>query len=177
MLSVLLKYNKDKELADALFAEGFILQNGKWVFMDGLHILLSIESATDEEATIGFPGDLPMNRFKKVHDKLINLADHLEAEIDDSQSLLGYLANGDGAYIVTNWTEWIIFLQEAKLRTLEGKKVRVLDEKETELGNGLYVSSETESTTGNITSCTIITMFGEKTYTSNTLIIEPTNEW
>jgi len=126
-----------------------------------------------------FSGNLRLEEYEIIHNAIITLASATSGKIDDTNSLLGYLGNAEPAYIVTNWVKWTLFLNEAKYKTLEGQKVKLLDVNNEELASGILVDYQYEiiNDTFSITECTLITTFGERKYTGDKLKIEPTDRW
>jgi hypothetical protein len=100
-----------------------------------------------------------------------------EDAIDERGCQLGYLENGEKAYLIKNWEEWKAFLMKAKLRTLEGQNVQALNSAGEELGSGLLAEYETSSNPFRINSCTLITLFGERKYAGENMRIVPTNQF
>ncbi|MYL34694.1 hypothetical protein GLW08_03105 [Pontibacillus yanchengensis] len=127
---------------------------------------------------IQFRGDLTLEQYRAIHHLIKSIQERTVGDLDESECLLGYLGNGEGAYIVTNWEEWSTFLLRASLRTLEGQKVRVLD-KGQEIGSGMLAEYDIIQSDGGgcIPSCKLITLFGERTFKGEALQIIPTNEW
>ncbi|KGP71012.1 hypothetical protein [Pontibacillus yanchengensis] len=127
---------------------------------------------------IQFRGDLTLEQYRAIHHLIKSLKDRTNGVLDESECLLGYLGSGEGAYIVTNWNEWSTFLLKASLRTLEGQKVRVLD-KGQEIGSGMLAEYDIFQSDGGgfVSSCKLITLFGERTFKGEALQIVPTNEW
>lgn len=137
-------------------------------------------SVNPTDIRIEFKPDLAMEEFKVVHDLILSINEIVQGKISDDESMLGYLKEGEPACIVTNWDKWYSFLNEAKLKSLVGQKVRVFDHNNKELSNGMLVEYKTTSTDNlpfAITDCNIITIFGEKTFSGDFLKIEPVNEW
>jgi hypothetical protein len=177
MLSIRLhSITADHSIEEALMKQGFKKRGEKYIYKNSN---LQVEAEADfigRTVEISFSPQLNLEEYKTVHHLLVELTKELDAQCDDSGSLLGYLSEGTGAYILTNWDQWVSFLQEAKFRTLEGKKVRVLDEAGKELAAGMFVNYSAD-VSSNIKECTVITLFGERTYKGDNLKVEATNEW
>jgi hypothetical protein len=166
----------DHSIEEALMKQGFKKRGENYIYKNSK---IQVEAEADfigRTVEISFSPQLNLEEYKTVHHLLVELIKELDAQCDDSGSLLGYLSEGTGAYILTNWDQWVSFLQEAKFRTLEGKKVRVLDEAGKELAAGMFVNYVADASS-NIQECTVITLFGERTYKGNKLKVEATNEW
>ncbi len=138
---------------------------------------LATIQAKDENIEFSIHPQLEMSQYEVLREVILeNLAAN-EGELDESGCQLGYLANGEPAYLIKNWEPWKEFLMKAKLRTLEGQNVMLKNESGEELGNGLLAEYTTESEPFRITSCTIITTFGEQKFEGAALIVEPTNQF
>ena len=127
-----------------------------------------------------FSGNLSFEEYETIHNTMIHITDLCNGEVDDSQSLIGYLENGEKVNIVKNWDEWSLFINKAKYKTLEGQKIRLLDDKNSELASGLLVDYKFELNRTQsfcITECTLITSFGERKFSGEQLLIEPTDRW
>ncbi|QOR65046.1 hypothetical protein IM538_14495 [Cytobacillus suaedae] len=139
----------------------------------------AINEETATSLTIRYNGTLTFKEYELLHHLILSINAKINGEIDDSKSLLGYLENGEPAYIITNWDNWTMFLNKAKHVSMEGQKVKVYNEVGLEVASGLLVGYDSDQTNNEkfiITSCTLVTLFGEKTYTGKQLIIEPTGE-
>lgn len=60
--------------------------------------------------TIQFSSELPLDDLKIVHNFILHLQQSIDGEIDDSNSFLGYLPNGESVYITKNWEQWIRYI-------------------------------------------------------------------
>ncbi|MGM0876891.1 MAG: hypothetical protein ACQEWV_19575 [Bacillota bacterium] len=178
MLSATLLFLHSKNVGSSLEEIGFRFEENVYIYYVKNKKLIeaSIDSSNSSFKLLFSPG-LNLEEYTTVHTIIVSLMKKLEAKIDDRESLLGYTSNGEGAYIVSNWQNWYGFLQGAKLTSLEGKKVRVTDESDRELVSGMFVGYKSDKLTSTIIECTLITLFGEKTYKGNNLSIKPTNEW
>ncbi|QHE53825.1 hypothetical protein [Pontibacillus sp. HMF3514] len=178
MLSVELQTSDLNDIEKILKSKGFQENNGDMVYKPNKQeqITVSLNEA-NQKLTLMFSPQLNLEQFSTIHQKIMELIQFFGTHYDDSNSLLGYLKDGEGAYIITNWSKWYKFLQDARLKTLEGQKVRILDQKENELGSGMFVDYKRDTEHLTIIECSIITLFGEKSYSGTDLKIEPTNEW
>ncbi|MEW9671984.1 hypothetical protein [Ammoniphilus sp. 3BR4] len=128
--------------------------------------------------TFAFPGNLGMEEYIVIHQALKNIVKAANASVDDSNSLLGYLPSGEGAHILTRFEAWISFLLEAKHKSMKGQKVRVIEESGRVIGEGLLMELETEEDSFfSVKKCTLVTTFGEQSFSGKNLKIEPTGEW
>lgn len=122
--------------------------------------------------TLTFANNLAFKDYERIHHLIDQLANDLNGVVDDKESLLGYLQNGEGAHIHTNWDQWAAFLTQARYKTLEGQMVKVLKEDGQELGSGLLVEY-TFNSRHHLEECKLVTMFGEKTFKGEKLEIIP----
>ncbi|WP_088010780.1 hypothetical protein [Gottfriedia acidiceleris] len=167
----------DKSIEHTLHMNGFRIQDGTYFYTNSNIKLEGVVDSNKGSLKINFSPQLNLKQYTIVHDIIKNLILVLNAKYNDSQSLLGYLINGEGAYIITNWNYWVSFLQKAKLHSLEGKKVRVFDETKKEIASGMFISYIMDEQTSSISECTLITHFGERSFKGSNLLIEATNEW
>lgn len=135
-----------------------------------------------EQSSIKFEygKNLSMDDYEIIHNCIMHVHNLVGGRIDDSNSLLGYLENGEGAYIITNWEEWYAFLHKARYKTMEGQKVKVLDAGGDELGSGLltdYKIDRDSDVSFVVNECTLITTSGEQTFYGDYLKIVPVNDW
>lgn len=135
---------------------------------------------TEAHITFTYDGSLKLLHYEQIHNAILTFAKETVGSIDDSSSKLGYLDNGEPAFIINNWSKWTEMLNKAKYKTLEGQMVRVIDVNGNELGNGMLVDykfKESVNLTSVISECTLITLLGERKYQGDVLIIEPTGQW
>lgn len=143
-------------------------------------LVVATISPIKNTAIFTFGGNLSFKEYEQVHNLITTISQEIKGVIDDSNSLLGYLENGEPAYIVKNWNSWTIFLNRAKHISMEGQKVRILNEDGNEIATGLLVGYEVDPSSEaqfSISSCTLVTTFGERTFSGSQLSIEPTGEW
>jgi hypothetical protein len=130
-----------------------------------------------EEIVFQIHPQLEMTEFEFLRELILNITANHDVVIDETQCQLGYLENGEKAYLLKSWEPWKEFLMKAKLKTLEGQNVILKNEDEEELGNGLLAEYTTQSDPFRITSVTIITIFGERKFEDDSIVIEPTNQF
>lgn len=116
---------------------------------------------------------LEMAEYEVLREIILTMVSGTDAEIDESDCKLGYLENGEPAHLIKNWEPWKGFLMEAKLRTLEGQNVTVKDFTGDEMGNGLLAEYQIEKDPFRITTCTLITIFGQRKFEGQALQVEP----
>lgn len=127
-----------------------------------------------------FSKNLLFEDYAIIHGKLSIILNECHGSIHDEDALLGYLVDGSPAYIYTNWELWASFINVAKFRSLEGNKVNVVNSQNEELASGLLVGYKFKDNNPGLSSiveCTIITLFGEKKYTGEHLMIQPAERW
>jgi hypothetical protein len=138
---------------------------------------LATIKTNDDEVVFSIHPQLEMHQYEVLRTVILEIMAGNNAVLDETGCQLGYLENGEAAYLIKNWEPWKAFLTKAKLRTLEGQNVILKNESGEELGNGLLAEYKFESDPFRITSCTIITIFGERKFEGKTLTIEPTNQF
>ena len=186
MLSTTLFYKEDLELKlDKVFSEHKLVQKSNNSFSytppeNKSELAAATINHIKNTATFTYGGNLSFKEYEQIHNLITSINQEVKGVVDDSNSLLGYLENGEPAYIIKNWNSWTIFLNRAKYVSMEGQKVRVLNEHGIELATGLLVCYEVDPSTETqftISSCSLVTTFGERTFSGSQLSIEPTGEW
>jgi hypothetical protein len=177
MLTVIISYHTKNISEFSFILKGTETENGwKVPLKDRKNDVYIVHEKNKQQLVFSFANHLSFEQYQQIHHLITRIQHYIEGTVDDSNSLLGYLADGRGAYIVTNWNEWAHFIMSAKLKSLEGQKVSVYDDKETELASGLLLDYKLDEA-GYIYECTLITTFGEQTLRNHPLRIEPANEW
>lgn len=138
---------------------------------------LAAIKGTGNEVEFQIDPYLDLEDFQFLRNIILDLSYGNEAAIDERGCQLGYLENGEKAYLIKNWEEWKAFLMKAKLRTLEGQNVQILNESGEELGSGLLAEYEISANPFRIKSCTLITLFGERKFEGENISIVPTNQF
>jgi len=139
--------------------------------------ILATFKPNDDEVIFSIHPQLEMHQYEVLRNVILETMAGNDAVLDETGCQLGYLENGEAAYLIKNWEPWKAFLTKAKLRTLEGQNVILKNEGGQELGNGLLAEYKFESEPFRLISCTIITIFGERKFEGETLTIEPTNQF
>ncbi|WP_338785901.1 hypothetical protein [Metabacillus sp. FJAT-53654] len=178
MLSATLFFSPSKNVGSTLKELGFLFVKNEYnYYLKDKKLIEATIDSSNCSLKLLFSSGLNLEEYTMIHTIILCIMKKMNANIDDNDSLLGYTSNGEGAHIVSNWQNWYGFLQDAKLSSLEGKKVRVMDENDKELASGMFVGYKADELTSSIIECTLITLFGERTYKGNKLSIQPTNEW
>jgi len=182
MLSVHISYPDHSNIDAILIKSGFKKTSSTYI----LETLTQKELAKanlEENSynfTITFPNNLSLDEYGQIHKAISFIANHSAITVDDSNSQLGYLQNGEVACILTNWSDWVHFLEKARHKSMEGQKVKVLNENGFELGNGIlteYTIVDSLDSGFQIEKCTLITTLGERSFLGPKIKIEPTGEW
>lgn len=63
--------------------------------------------------TILYSSELLLEEFMIIHEVISQLANENDNIVDDSNSFIGYLPNGEPVYIVRNWKPWLEFIQKS----------------------------------------------------------------
>lgn len=180
MLTANIQFTGTYDLDSIFQSLGLLKQGSQYVLITPDRKELAKISQLDSKLEFSFPPNLSMEEYAQIHRVLVQIHEKIGGTIEDSNSLLGYLQNGEEARIVTNWEAWVAFLQGARHKTMQGQKVRIIDEKGMEIGTGLLLDYETNDKSGSpfsVSSCTLVTSFGERRFTGQNLKIEPTGEW
>jgi hypothetical protein len=69
--------------------------------------LLGTIQVSDNVVTFEYSSELLLEEYIIIHDVISRLIEGNDVKIDDSKSFLGYLSDGEPAYIKTNWDLWI----------------------------------------------------------------------
>lgn len=157
-------------------SENIKKSGGKYMVYRGNKSLATIQG-TGSEVEFQIDPYLGLEEFQFLRDIILELSYGNEAAIDERDCQLGYLENGEKAYLIKNWEAWKTFLMKAKLKTLEGQNVQALNEEGEELGSGLLAEYEISINPFRITSCTLITLFGERKFEGENIMIVPTNQF
>lgn len=182
MLSVQISYPNQINIEEILIKAGFKKTSQTYILETSSQKELARGNHEENmnNLTITFPKNLALEEYKQIHKAISSIANQSVCTVDDSNSQLGYLQNGEVAYILTNWSQWIYFLERARHRSMEGQKVRVLNENGFEIGNGIlteYTITDSLEDGFQIEKCTLITTFGESSFLGPNIKIEPTGEW
>ncbi|MGM0902304.1 MAG: hypothetical protein ACQEXB_14560 [Bacillota bacterium] len=166
----------------ALILRGLRIDQIKSEYIKGKSVIyhektLATLKSNEDEVVFSIHPQLEMHQYEVLRQVILEITEGNKVELDETGCQLGYLENGEAAYLIKNWEPWKEFLMKAKLRTLEGQNVILKNEKGEELGNGLLAEYKIESEPFRITSCTIITIFGERKFEGNALTVEPTNQF
>ena len=138
---------------------------------------LATIQGTESEVEFQIDPYLDLDEFQFLREIILDLCYGNEDAVDERDCQLGYLESGEKAYLIKNWEEWKAFLMKAKLKTLEGQNVQLLNDEGEELGSGLLAEYEVAAPPFRIMSCTLITLFGERKFEGKNLSIVPTNQF
>ncbi|WP_096199002.1 hypothetical protein [Bacillus sp. FJAT-45350] len=128
--------------------------------------------------TIIFSNELEFEQLEQINLVIQQIGAHCKnGLIDDSKAFVGYLDDGESAYIIKRFGEWRRFILEAKHKSMEGQKVAVYDN-QNELGTGLLLGySLKEGIDFNVHKVTLLTASGEQTYDGTHLTVKTTGEY
>ncbi|MCE7794890.1 hypothetical protein K8O68_21100 [Salipaludibacillus sp. CUR1] len=123
--------------------------------------------------------EISFDGCKELYALIAHLSEHLQAEVDDKEAMLGYDSEGRPAYLYHGFTAWREFINKAKHRSMEGFTVEVFDGKKL-LGRGILIQSDVSSRTKQgqkqTPFCTIISSEGEETFLGDHLNIIPVTD-
>ncbi|RBW68361.1 hypothetical protein [Bacillus taeanensis] len=182
MLSVTLTYEEVLDVETILLETNLVKSTKAYVLKtkEGSVLLEAIPKSDEQCVSFSFSGNLTMAQYQTIHDTITAISDQLHAVIDDQEAFMGYLENYEKAYLITNWEKWVYFLNGAKHTSMEGQKVRIYNEQNFQIAEGIlvhYEKDEAKKDTFTVTSCSLITTFGERTFTGGNLRIEATGEF
>lgn len=181
MLTVHISYSDKSKLEESLLKSGFKKTANSFILeTTSQKELARTQGDENNTLTITFPKSLSLDEYRQIHEAISFVAEHGDVSVDDQGSQLGYLQNGEEAYILTNWNEWVLFLEKARHKSMEGQKVRVLTDNGFELGNGIlseYTLNDSLEKGFEIEKCILITTIGERTFRGPNIKLEPTGEW
>ncbi|NWQ44425.1 hypothetical protein MLOOGBEN_27430 [Bacillus sp. EB106-08-02-XG196] len=60
-----------------------------------------------------YSSELLLEEYIIIHDLISRLREGNDVVVDDSKSFLGYLSDGEPAYMIKNWEPWIEYLQSS----------------------------------------------------------------
>ncbi|WP_142383515.1 hypothetical protein [Bacillus sp. T33-2] len=172
MLKLILRGVTIEEISSTLVQQN----GGSYIAMHQGKTLAELQPGMNE-VVFQISQHLSLEEFQVLHDGIVSISEATGAEIDETKCQLGYLQNGDKAYLISNWDDWKQFLVSAKLKTLEGQNVIVKKENGEQLGAGLLAEFTTAVNPFRITSCTLITLFGDKKIEGTQLTVEPAGQF
>ncbi|OIJ10461.1 hypothetical protein BKP37_18155 [Anaerobacillus alkalilacustris] len=175
MLEVILTYKGFQPIFETLRGLQFKYNEGVYVLDEQTtnYTATIINDTSNDQLKLQFSKELSFEQYKHLHKIIKIIVESIQAKVDDHQALMGYLDNGNEAYIYHGWSAWVQFLEGAKHVSMEGQKVQVY-ENQLLLGEGILVeSTKAESTNDDfyITECKLITHNGEQTFTGEQLKI------
>ncbi|GGF25951.1 hypothetical protein GCM10010954_26140 [Halobacillus andaensis] len=178
MLKVIIPVNRQLSIDGSLDQAGFFKKSdGSYVFRKemgkGSAAITAVWVEKESHLLFTIPEDLELAEFQMIHDALSSLSEVLKTSIDDSQAFMGYLENGETAFLIKRWHRWKDFLLRARHRSLKGQKVEVREVR----GILLEYTEEESSPHFEVKECVILTTFGEQKVTGKNLQIEPTGEF
>lgn len=65
---------------------------------------------SEGKMTVQYSGELTLSEYIKIHEIINYLQKKVNGEIDDSNSFLGYLPDGESVYITKNWDKWVNYI-------------------------------------------------------------------
>lgn len=181
MLKVFLRYKGEQPIFETLRLLSFKYNNGIYRFSSTTkdYTISVLNNASNEELEVSFSGELSFDQYKEIHAIINKLATELHAIIDDHQAFMGYLKDGEKAFLIHNWNEWMYLLEKAKHTSMEGQKVQVY-QNQLLIGEGILLNSTYNKSIPNefqIIECSIISKDGEKVFSGNGLRIVATGEF
>lgn len=109
MLSVTIKSNKIPDLQSPFIKESA----GSYQIKLSQDKYLGEVELRPNKVVIHFLGELLLAEYIIVHDIIVKIHENIGGLMDDLNSFLGYLPNGEPVYMLTNWDEWISYLSSS----------------------------------------------------------------
>lgn len=181
MLNVNIYYEGNPDIETAFQKADFSKGRKGWFFEKKLSKKLESVLAEFHEETysyqLTFSGSLTFEDYELIHEAIDILAKELPAEIDDKKALMGYLENGEKAFIYHQWKEWKAYLLQAKHVSMEGQKIEVKKGEDSWQGILLHYSSHIKNDKFRVTECTVLGTDGEVRVQGDELILTPRGEF
>jgi uncharacterized ubiquitin-like protein YukD len=179
LLRVTFYYEGEQSIFELLSGLQFKYDNGVYVLNASTYTAKLIHEAANKKLILTFSKELSFEQYKSIHKLIKTIAEAIAASVDDHLALMGYLGDGSEAFIFNGWSNWLIFLEDAKHVSMEGQKVQVFN-KDVLLGEGILMDIQKDKTVTEdfrIIECSIITKSGERTLQGDHLQIIPTGEF
>ncbi|WP_142393220.1 hypothetical protein [Alkalicoccus urumqiensis] len=148
---------------ESMSAEGRLRLHGIW-------------EKEQKRLSLTIPPRLTMQEYDGIHLLILRLQKQLAADVDDTETFMGYTESGEEAYLIRNWKAWTAFLRQAGQRSLSGHKVRVTKEGNTWEGLLLDYCERLSPERYQITECLLLTNSGEISVQGTDLLVEPTGD-
>jgi hypothetical protein len=83
------------------------------IFLDSSDKALGYVHIGKNEVKLEYSSELLLEEYIIIHDIISRLREGNDVVVDDSKSFLGYLSDGEPAYMIKNWEPWIEYLQSS----------------------------------------------------------------
>jgi len=83
------------------------------IYLDNTDKVLGDVLIDNKRVMLEYSSELLLEEYIIIHDIISRLREGNDVTVDDSKSFLGYLSNGEPAYMITNWEPWIQYLQSS----------------------------------------------------------------
>lgn len=179
MLQVIFSYKNEQPIYETMRSLQYKFNEDAYIFNGFNYTGKIIHDASNKKLTMTFSKELSFEQYKHIHKTIKAIKEAIIGQIDDSLAFMGYLKDGEEAFIYHNWDQWLQLLEGAKHVSMEGQKVEVYENSEIK-GKGILISTkidEEKKDDFTIVSCKIITKSGEKTLTGKQLRIVATGEF
>lgn len=77
------------------------------IYLDSADKALGYIYILDNVIKLEYSSELLLEEYIIIHDIITRLSEENSVVVDDSRSFLGYLSDGEPAFIITNWKSWI----------------------------------------------------------------------
>jgi hypothetical protein len=119
MLSTTLTFNNQVDLSkfNSLFVKK--RKNNQFdIYLEKSDKLLGHILVLNNVVTLEYSSELLLEEYIIIHDVISLLIEGTDVKVDDSKSFLGYLSDGEPAYIHTNWGRWIDHINHSMKKCL-----------------------------------------------------------
>ncbi|MEW9052567.1 MAG: hypothetical protein AB2392_15505 [Neobacillus sp.] len=83
------------------------------IYLEKIDKLIAEIKMNKNVVTLEYSSELLLEEYIIIHNLISQLREMGAVEIDDSRSFLGYLADGEPAFIVTNWRPWLTHINNS----------------------------------------------------------------
>ena len=83
------------------------------IYLDNSDKALGDVHIANNGVMLEYSSDLLLEEYIIIHDLISRLREGNDVVVDDSKSFLGYLSDGEPAYMIKNWEPWIEYLQSS----------------------------------------------------------------
>jgi hypothetical protein len=114
LLTTTLTFHKEVDLAkyDLPFLKKRS-ENHYEIYLENSYKTLGDVHIDHNGVKLEYSSELLLEEYIIIHDLISRLREGKDVVVDDSKSFLGYLSDGEPAYMIKNWEPWIEYLQSS----------------------------------------------------------------